>query len=419
MNIFVEKASYIISPFEKQLVIYKNRDLSIENSYITCIDTNCVKPRDAYVINGYNRIVLPGFINTNIDIVAHYIQSYLTNSFSQNIFNNIMKIWNEVVDEELAKYMSRVICLKLLLSGFIGFIPTTGYPHIMISECKEYNQYMGLGPVMGFKETISLNSFKSICNEYRKCIPVYTFYNSIDLINESNIEESYRVASLGFKKKIELSRFKREVFLFKKNTGKWPIEYLYSRNLIDQNTLLTHLNWITSMELGFLKTSSSYTSISPSTTLFIGERGFPPIYEFIIRDIPVTIGFSGLINSDLSIFNELKTLYFMYRFLYGDGRADLLKILYHIIYYSHLFLGIDSNIVNKNSIANIIILKNNVDYSIDPVLNLILSNPQVEYVIINGYIYLSPLNRIYYEEQLNYYLKIIIDTLVSKISLNT
>lgn len=403
MNIFIKNASYIVTPGDRELVVYRNRDILIEDKFVTCIDTECSKPRDAYIINGYSKVVTPGFINTNTYPALYYIQNYLLKTFSKDLFNNIVKAENELINEDLFKDLSRLICLKLLLSGMIGFVSSTSYPHILLRECKEYGQYIGLSFVKGFKERVSLNSFKSICNEYSKCIPMYGVYDVNNILDPVLLDELNKAARIGFKKKIDVSKSIDEVYLFKKTTGKWPVEYLYNNNLVDRNTLLAHLNWITNMELHYLKTAEPYLSISPSTTLFIGERGFPPLFEFINNNIPVTVGFSGLGNTGLSLFTELKILYFMYRYLYGDVRVDHWKILYHVILYPYMFLGFRDKILQPGSIADLVVLRTSKYSLIDPVLNMFFNNFEVEYVVIGGSIYLSPENKMYYVEKINEY----------------
>uniref|UniRef100_A0A7C4H9J4 Amidohydrolase-related domain-containing protein n=1 Tax=Staphylothermus marinus TaxID=2280 RepID=A0A7C4H9J4_STAMA len=407
MNILIEKASYIISPYNGRLLVDINKDILIENGFITCIEEKCGKPRDTYVINGYNKLITPGFINTGMDLVVYYIQDFLLNLFSQDFFNKIVEAENELVNEEIVKYMSRVLCTRLLLSGFTGFLVSTSYPHVLVNECREYGMYIATGIVKGFRERIDLTSFKTICSEYGRCIPVYTIYDPMLITNEDFLDEINNVMNMGFKIRIEASRTKYEVFSFKKNTGKWFIEYLYSKNLINKNTLLTHLNWITSAELDYLKNTGVYISLSPSTTLFIGERGFPPVFELMNRDIPLTIGFSGLMNSELSMFDELKKLFVMYRYLYGDNRVDPVRLMYNILYYPYLFLGLGDRSLYKYSIADIIVIRSNIDHFKDIVSKILLDKLEVEYVIVGGYIKLSPENRFYFEKNITENIRLI------------
>lgn len=91
-----------------------------------------------------------------------------------------------------------------------------------------------------------------------------------------------------------------------------PVKYLYKLKLLDKDTLLIHVVYIDEEDLEILKKTGVKICICPKSNLFTGV-GLPEIKRFIFAGLDICIGTDSLASNDqLSIWEELKTLYIHY-----------------------------------------------------------------------------------------------------------
>ncbi len=394
MNIVVENIKYIITPMpDGDLRILKNYDLLIEDNIIKCLSRKCEKPRDSITINGQDKIVMPGFINIHQHVGSYLLENLVKEYSSYELLSKLYGV-EDKIDREYVELASHYTCLKLILTGTIGLLSTYPYAEEVVKTCSELGLYIATGPTYPYAvETININ--------YDKLIPVASIYPIKYSDYNELVEAISKARDKGFKILVHLTGTRREVFLFRKTTGKWPVEYLYTYNLLGSDMVLAHLNWVSSMEINYLAENKPLINITPLTTMFLGERSFTPTYEILSRKIPISIGVEGFYNHDLNPWLELKIGYLLYKYSYGDNRIKQKQLLYHTLYQPYRFLGINGGSITEGTVANIIVFKyNGLD---DPVNYIYSSSPTPEYVIVDGEVKLSPENRGEYIRKISFY----------------
>ncbi|OYT38979.1 MAG: hypothetical protein B6U89_04915 [Desulfurococcales archaeon ex4484_58] len=398
MDIVFKKIRYIVLPRRDKLIYLENKDIVIENGNITCISEECNVPRGAEKINSKNYIVLPGFIDAHTHIGYMLFHGLFKDRVSHEFFNKIYQLENDVIDGNTVYRVSKVMCIYMLLNGFIGFINMYHYPLETINACRELGIFMGLGPGLGLKSNIDLIRFIKETREYRNIVPMFNVYRvwgeDIDSLKDFIELES----EILVYKNIQIAMTRREVYLFKKKTGKWPIEFLYRNSIIDTNTIIAHINWVSNMEIGFLSEKQVKVAVIPSTTMYIGERGFTPIYEMMRKGIVVLIGSDGGLYGLSPLQHLIRDLVLLYKYSYGDNRLNIEELLTKYLTISYELLGLNNRVIDKNIPANFIVLSIDKIHSILATKNnlldtLVNSQTTIDYVFIDGKLAVEPGNK--------------------------
>ena len=380
MNIYVREADFLITPDDTgKLLVRKGVDIVIEEGQITCIDRGCSGDRSEIMIDGKWKIVFPAMINMHTHLGSSITSTYMIDKISYEVHEDLKKI-GKTLNNHVLVLLSMIECTKMLLSGVVGFINLFPNKPVIIKPCIDLGMYVGVGPVIGLDDEISFEKLEGT-------IPVLGIYEvDIDMIDE--LRELYEKASeLDFKKQYQVSTSRREVFLFKRKTGKWPIEYLYENNLIDQDTSLAHLNWVSSMEFNLLRETKALAIITPDTTMYLGERGYAPVYELLRNNIKVSIGCEGFSNPSLNILRELRDLILLYKYSYGDNRLKLHDILPHILLQPYRYLGIKGGVLKEGYPATLVIASYRKQVGVQssrPYDLLITDSLEIEYVVVEG-----------------------------------
>ncbi len=398
MNIVIKNARYVLTPIHKHgLNVYEYGDIVIEDGLIKCIGRNCGIEKPDYVINADKHIVYPCYIDSHTHIGYPIYYVLLNNMFSQEFYKRTWEIDREIVNKQYVRSISRLTCISMLLNGVIGFINMYHYPEETINTCKEL--YIMTGPGPGLKTSIDIGSFmKKYSGEKRVFLSI-----NIPSLQEIGLDELVEINNIATEhnmwKTIQVSATRNEVFYTKKKYNVWPIEYLYNNNILDQRTILAHLNWLSSMEIGFIREKKTYVAITPSSTMYLGERGYTPLYELLRQNISVTIGsdgFPGLWNGyNRYLYDALQ----LYRYSYGDNRVRMEELYPYVLLNSYELFGLKGGVIDKgfhsyivvvslnNIIGNIILDKTTLVYS------LFTKVYEPEYVVVKDKIVVTPENK--------------------------
>ncbi|MEM2579339.1 MAG: hypothetical protein QXN03_03610 [Desulfurococcaceae archaeon] len=165
---------------------------------------------------------------------------------------------------------------------------------------------------------------------------------------------------------LKLSLTKSTPIIFRKRTGRWPLEFLNEKGLLNGRPFkLVYANYITSREIEIISRYSNNIEVlvSPSKTMVSGAGGFAPVYELAVRHgIRVRLSSSGLTRNILS---EVRELLLLTNYIYQDERFEALMAF-------------------KTSIANKVLegkaismnLYSECVNSIDPIKCLIMNSPK-------------------------------------------
>ncbi|ABN69329.1 amidohydrolase [Staphylothermus marinus F1] len=390
-NLRIRNARFIITPNDlNNTIIYERKDIIVENGVITCIGDHCSKPRGSLVIDASKQVVTPAYINAH----THAGTSFLRGSIPDHEYWDLIKtqkvIEEKLLTPELVFHSSRLSCAEMLLNGIIGFIDMYHYPEETIKACIDLGLYVSTGPIMPVEEELKL--FLSKFKNVDRVFPIINIPN----MNYSRLEELDNIFSLakkyGLKIQLHVSETRREVFLFKKYTEHWPIEYLYKNKLLGENVYLVNPNWVSSTELEYISEERASIILCPHRSMRLAIGGFAPVYEAIRKNIPLTVGTGDFTGDKINILSEIRELLLLYRHYYKDTRLRLGATYSYVVLNGYRVMGIKGGYIKEGYPANLVVydidaLKNTPLHSGNLLSRFILGNGFIpHYIVVDGHI---------------------------------
>jgi len=389
VDLVIDKARYVITTTsDGDLKIYSDRDIVIESGFITCFEAECPKPRGFTVINGRDKIVTPSFIN----ILAYPVEGFLSLLITKPVFNLFERSLNSsecILDREDYRLLYRALCLKLLLTGYTGLIIASPQCNGVVEACSS----MGLNIVVGHVLKRDLSEA-----ETRGSKPTLVVVNVADLISDTEkiLSMIRRAREAGQRILFRFSGFKHEVFKVKKSTGKWPIELIHSYGVLSRESLILNPFWISSMEIELLREIKPLISLSPSTAVYVGERGFIPLHVFVEKSIPLTISCDGFYNP-FNPLMELKLAYLLQRYSFGNPRLSRDALLQNTLVNPRLALGLSSPYISSGMRAELNIYQLEISSIKDPIAYLYSETPLPRYTIVGAIVIDDHVRQLYEE----------------------
>lgn len=388
-DIFIRNARFVLTPSDlSNVVVYEDKDISVENGKITCIGTHCQKPRNALVINASNHVVAPAYINAHTHAGMAFLRGYLPDHEFWDWLRKIQYIEKRIVSRELVFHSSRLSCIEMLMNGVIGFIDMYFYPEETIKACADLGLYVSTGPITPTEE--ELKRFTAKFEGLNRVIPIINIHSLYqasydDLFRSFELAEKY-----GLKVHMHVSETRREVFLIRKTTGQWPIEFLYKKNLLNEKVQLVHLNWVLSTELEYIAEKKASMILCPHSSMRLSVGGFVPVYEAMKRRIPLTVGTDGSSGDRLNVLSEIRELILLYRHNYWDARLKLRETYPYIVVNGYKIMGIRGGYIREGYPAHLVIynidlLRNTPITSRNLINRLVLGEGFTpHYVTVNG-----------------------------------
>lgn len=106
---------------------------------------------------------------------------------------------------------------------------------------------------------------------------------------------------------MHISETRKECVDCHRQTGKWPVEYLDSIGLLDENTELSHAAWLTRMEIKILADRGCTVVHCPSSNMKLASGGVMPLPELLACGVKVALGTDGASsNNSLDMMREMK-----------------------------------------------------------------------------------------------------------------
>jgi len=391
VHVFVEKAKYVITPArEGGLSVYSDIDIVVENGIITCFDKSCSKPRDSLVIRGEDKVVTPSFAN----VLAYPIESFLAIIAEDLVVKPGVKlgVLEESFDSTTAYSVFEVLCAKLLFTGYSDAVFVTKHYVEATEACREFGLHVLAGP------PLTLHQKQGSAKSNSGLLAVDAGDLAVPEITIRELLENARRHDL--KIVVRFTGSKREVFEVKKSTGKWPVELLANWGVLQSNVLLANPFWVTSTEIELMSEAKPLVSISPSTSMITGERGFPPLHKLVEKSVPVVVSSDGLHGVINPLF-ELGLALLVQRYSYGDQRLDPSTLIYHSIVNPRIYTKTLSGFVEKGARAFLNVYSLPSWISVIKPLHYLLSRPLKPRYIIAGELVLSEYSKTVIETRIS------------------
>ena len=305
----------------------------------------------------------------------------------------LTRVWRveEGLDRDTVYLATKAACYEMLLSGITGFIDMYPYYEEVVRASSEVGLRVATGPICGFDVCLDVKDLG-----YSRFIPIINVHSLYTLpINE--VVKCFSYASRkGLLVHIHVSETRKEVFEIKKRTGKFPVELMGSLGILNDKTLLVHLNWVTSWEVDMISRANSKVSVCPTSSMKLANSGFTPVYELSSKGVIVGLGTDGACSANrLDMIEEMRQLVLLYRHNYWDVRLKAKDSLTYATLNGYRILGIKGGIIGVGYIADIVAI-NMKNPWLKPKLNPLslvvytACRSDIDYVIIEGEVKVSP-----------------------------
>jgi len=397
-QILIRNARFIIGVKQNyDICIRSNADILIEDGKITCIGKECNKPRGTEVIDASNHLIIPGLINGHTHAAMVFLRGSLPDHEFWNWLSRIISIEEKILSPKLIYDASRLACIEMLFSGTIGFIDMYYYPEETIKACSQLGLYVLAGPIP--VNDADLQYYISLARNYPRYKPIINVHSLYSVDEESLVKAVKLAKRYELPLNIHVSETRREVYMIKEKTGKWPVEYMSEIGLLGNKTILVHLNWLLSSEIYLLKESGSSVVVCPHSGMRLATAGFAPVYELLREGVKLTVGTDGSSGDRIDVIEEIRQLILLYRHNYWDTRLGVEWVVPRIILNGYKIAGIDGGYVEEGAPANLSLLRI-IPYRHEPIVEsnalsvLALTNCfHADYTIIDGEIVLGDANR--------------------------
>lgn len=366
MSYFIKQAYAVLTFIDNKPSWFRKVDVLVEDESIKCVNRHCDKPRDAVLINGFDKVVTPSLSNALIEP-----KSILTKSLGETSFT----------DEQSVKALTRTLCLIHLLNGLTGFVSFSD---------------LTIDPNVCADLLIRIANVRKI-NLSKRVSPGNDLYG-LDLCDEEIVRRIKDVAiEISGKKPtvVKTSINRHVVFLFKKTTGHYPLEFIFKEGIIGNESLITHLNWVTLAELNVLKDVKPTVVAVPSSSLALGEGGFTPLKLLHSMGIPIALSSDLFYTNRFNLYREFQLLSLVAKFLYGGLELDYNSVFRDTFRVASKILGFKPIFENKIWIKPSITIHKTIGLRLIDVINdalLAIPHSKPEFVFIDGKPVLTPDN---------------------------
>ncbi len=311
-SILIKDAKWIVTQNPKRKVLNEG-SIYIEGDRI--VEIGNPKVETDFVIDGKNKIILPGLINTHTHLGMTILRGYLDD---MELHEWLKKSWG--VESKLTKkdvyYSSLLGCIEMIMNGITCFHDMYYFGNEVLKAADEsgmrgiFSQAILDTPILEFK---SLDQAFKLVTRLKK----NWGKNERTMVNlgphaiytcskETLIKTKQFADKNNLSIHTHLSETKKEVEDCLKKTGMRPVEYLRNIDFLSPNLLAAHSCWMTEKEIEILKKNEVKISHNPVSNMKT-TAGIAPIPEMISKGICIGLGTdSAASNNCLDLFQEMK-----------------------------------------------------------------------------------------------------------------
>ena len=294
----------------------KKESLLIENDKIAEISSKIDSIAIDKVIDGTNKILMPGLINTHTHISMNLFRGLADDLELDTWLNNHIWPMESKLNGEYCYTGALLAEIEMIKSGTTTFNDMYFFMEDIAKSVEESGLRGCLSYGMidfgdpekrknEFKESISLiKKYNNKANGRIKTFfgPHSTFTTSKELL------EGVRHETNKYKTKIHIhmNETQKEIKDVIEATGKRPFEYLDDIGFLDGDILAAHCVWLSKEEIAIIKENDVKISHNPCSNMKLSS-GISPVTDLLANDICVSIGTDGAAsNNNLDMFEEMK-----------------------------------------------------------------------------------------------------------------
>ncbi len=379
---------------------FKKTNILLSEGKIKEIGLN-IRTSHAEKIDATGKIILPGFVNTHTHIAMGGLRGYGEGLPLERWLRE--KIWprEEKLTAKEIELGTKLSLCELLRSGVTSvadmYLKEMG---TIAQACEEsgiraFLSYAVIDGQDANKAQEEVKKLKKFIKEMQglknsRLVPCAAAHSLYATSQEALVEAKEIAKREGLKFFIHAAETRKEVFDCLKKTGKYPIEYLNERGILDEDTVLAHASYVTKREIRIIAKQKSAVSHCPVSNLKLATGGICPLFEYAKAGVTVSVGTDGCAsNNSLNYFESLKMTSLLQKHLYWKaelfGGREMLEIGTQG---GARALGLKGGTLTKGKAADLVILKKQANLApVSTIIDNIVfagSPSNVETVIVDG-----------------------------------
>jgi 5-methylthioadenosine/S-adenosylhomocysteine deaminase len=313
MSILI-KNTIILTQNDKREQVSGN--IFIDDNRIIEISKNPISIEADFKIDGKNKFVLPGLINTHTHIPMTLLRGYGDDMILNNWLEE--RIWpvEKKLDHKSIEIGTKLGLLEMISSGTTSFLDM----YFFEDTIGKVTEKIGLRGFLGFalidlgtpeysKEDLILQCEKFVkkWNNNDVLQPVIAPHATYTCGPET-LQKSLEIAKkFNINLHIHCSETREEVYNVQQQYGLRPIDQLKKYGLLNEKMILAHCGWITKNEIIDIKKGGSKISHNPISNMKIATGGYTPIPELLDANVTIGLGTdSAASNNTLDMFETMK-----------------------------------------------------------------------------------------------------------------
>ena len=310
MTILIKNVDLV--PINGKEELIKNTNIYIKDNSIFYIGELKEEIQVDKVIDGKNKVAMPGLINAHTHIGMSLLRNFADDLPLYDWLTK--KIWP--IEAKLRKddiyWGSLLSMVEMIQGGTTAFCDM----YFFMDEVGKGLEESGIRGVLT-RGLIEDDQAKAKINETRELfnnwngkgngrIKVMVAPHAPYTCSPDFIKETIDLAKeLNTGIHIHLSETKKEVEDSIKSYGKSPIKHVYDLGLFDLHTIAAHCVHVDDDDIEIMKQKNVYPVNNPGSNLKLAS-GFAPVDKMLKRDISVALGTDGSSsNNNLNMFEEI------------------------------------------------------------------------------------------------------------------
>lgn len=300
----------------KIILSSKKESLLIENDKIAEISSKIDSVAIDKVIDGTNKILMPGLINTHTHISMNLFRGLADDIELDTWLNNYIWPMEAKLNGEHCYIGALLAQLEMIKSGTTTFNDMYFFMEDVAKSVEEsgIRGCLSYGMIDFGDAEKRENEFRENISLIKKCNNgangrIKTFFGPHSTFTASKelLERVRREANkYGVGIHIHMNETQKEITDVMEATGKRPFEYLNDINFLNGDVLAAHGVWLSKEEIAIIKKNNVKIAHSPCSNMKLAS-GISPVTELLADDICVSIGTDGAAsNNNLDVFEEMK-----------------------------------------------------------------------------------------------------------------
>lgn len=324
--------------------------------------------RSEKILDGSNRVLLPGFINTHTHAAMVYFRGLADDlPLKEWLEGHIWPAENHWLSPEFISDAIELACLEMLKAG----ITTYNDMYFFGSSAALSTKNIGMRAVLGagildFPTASAKNADEYLlkAEDFSRqwlgdelIIPSIAPHAIYTCSAETFKKAKALAEELGLLLHIHLSETEWEVKESLLRFGKRPVEYLNEIGFLDRNVLAAHCVWLSDKEINILSEKGVGVSHCIESNLKLSS-GIAPVFKMVNSNVRVSFGTdSAASNNDLNILSEMSTAAKVHKAINNDPTAlDAKTVLKMATIWASDVLGLSDKIgsIEKGKLADVI-----------------------------------------------------------------